>query len=167
MNRIEKIIKKAECIRDYLKEINKYKSSIVQNIEDLRNYWDKHGDLPKQKFFYITITYMDLRDIGKDLPVYQERWDFGYHGCVQDEKRTLVVKSSEFTVHIMESILPYIKKGGACILSMPPAVIEPNIADIVWDIESMKIEDMALTNKLITAGLSPTTNNIRFVRDFD
>lgn len=167
MNRIEKIIKKAECIREYLEENKKEKGNLDQLIESLKTYHIHHGDLPGQKHFHIIVTYMRLENIGKNLPVYQEKWDFKYHHCVQDEKRTIVVKSSEFTLHIMNTIIPYIKKEGACVFSMPPAVADYDVADAVWDIESTKIDDIGLTNKLIEAGFKPTSNNIKFVKDFD
>lgn len=164
MNRIEKIIKKAECIRDYLKEQNKDVRDIVQHIKDLNDYWVKYGDLPAQKYFYIIVC-EDLRnhDMAKELPVFFDKFDFHYHTMT----KTIVVKSSEFTVHIKDILLGHIKKSCARVYSMPPAVIDYDIADTVWDIESTKIEDVELTGKLIAAGFKPTTNNIKFAGDFE
>ena len=164
MNKIEKVIKKAECIREYLEEYNNEKGNIDQLIESLKSYQAKYGDLPAQKYFYIIVD-EDVRvnEMAKNLPVYFEQIDFQY--CTK--AKAIVVKSSEFTVHIKDIIVQYVKRYTSRVWSMPPAVIDYDIADAVWDIESTKIVDVELTNKFIAAGLKPTSNSIKFAGDFD
>lgn len=163
MNRIETLIKKAECIKEYLKENNKKKGNIDQLIASLKSYQEKHEDLPPDKHFYIIVNYMNFDNIRKKLPVcINGDWTPGSDAITG--KYAIMFKSSEFTDHIRDILLDNIYVG---IWSMPPSVIGYDIADAVWDIESTKVNDIKLTNKLIAAGLKPTSNNIKFVRDFD
>ena len=54
--RIEKIIKKAECIKNYLQKRNENAGNIDGLIKSLITYRDNIGDIPNNKRFYITMN---------------------------------------------------------------------------------------------------------------
>ena len=164
--RIEKIIKKAECIKNYLKKREKNAGNIDGLIKSLITYRDNIGDIPSNKRFYITMNngaYNDRLNWGTCILRPPFKLDSRTHISMLDEVRAVTVECIDFTAHIRETLIK--NTGLGVFYSMPPEA-DNNIADAVFDVQTFKV-DVSLSTELINAGLRPTKTDVRFVNDFE
>ena len=164
--RIEKIIKKAECIKNYLQKRNENAGNIDGLIKSLITYRDNIGDIPNNKRFYITMNNHAYNDrLNWETCIWETpfKLDNRRYISILDEVRAVAVECIDFTAHIRETLIK--NTGLGVFYSMPPEA-DNNIADAVFDVETFKV-DVFLSAELINAGLRPTTTNVRFVNDFE
>ena len=166
MKRIDKIIKKAECIKKYLTSNGKEMGNIEELIKSLESYRDNVGDIDPEKIFWLS---------SKRFPsvVYEENQSMPYFRLDENGEchvyRTLGVKAVDWTTHIRKKVLKAIGPVGCeeLIFSLPPEILETNIADSVFDVQTFPVNDVALSVELINAGFRPTKTNARWVCDFE
>lgn len=164
--RIEKIIKKAECIKNYLQKRKKDAGNIDGLIKSLITYRDNIGDIPNNKRFYITMNNhaYDGR-LNWETCIWEPpfKLDNRRYISILDEVRAIAVECIDFTAHIRKTLIK--DTGDGVFYSMPPEA-DNNIADAVFDVQTFKV-DVFLSNELINAGLRPTKTDVRFVCDFE
>lgn len=166
MKRIDKIIKKAECIKKYLTNNGKEKGNIERLINSLESYRDNVGDIGPEKMFWLSF---------KRLPgiVYEENQPIAFFSLEENSKchvyRTLGVKAVDWTTYIRKKVLKDIGPVGCeeLIFSLPPEILETNIADAVFDVQIFPVDDVALSVELKNAGFRPTKTNFRWICDFE
>lgn len=166
MKRIDKIIKKAECIKKYLTDNGKEMGNIEGLIKSLESYRDNVGDIGPEKMFWLSF---------KRFPgiVYEENQPIAFFSLEENSKchvyRTLGVKAVDWTTYIRKKVLKAIGPVGCeeLIFSLPPEILETNIADAVFDVQTFPVDDVALSVELINAGFRPTKTNARWVCDFE
>lgn len=172
MKRIDKIIKKAECIKHYLEKTNKDKGNIDDLIKSLISYRDNVGELPTEKMFIFSIDgdcgpFMD-RD---NFPVIKNlyNWENVY---ATSKVQNVGIKLIEFTSYISQKLFKnlynvhnYNSIEG--FYSIPPMVLEEHIADAVFDVQTFKVNDVMLSTELINNGFRPIKTDIKFVCDFE
>jgi hypothetical protein len=164
--RIEKIIKKAECIKNYLQKRNENAGNIDGLIKSLITYRDNIGDIPNNKRFYITMNNHAYNDrLNWETCIWETpfKLDNRTYISILDEVRAVTVECIDFTAHIRETLIT--NHGLGVFYSMPPEA-DNNIADAVFDVQTFKV-DVFLSTELINAGLRPTKTNVRFVNDFE
>lgn len=164
--RIDKIIKKAECIKKYLESNNKDSGNIDGLIKSLVSYRENVGDIPEEKLFTFSIGANDRSDLltNSDIPIYTCCEPFWEHGWKWDVPNMLGIHAIEFTRYIASRIME--KTPGRHLMSLPPIYLEEHIADAVFDVQSFKVDDVLLSTELINAGFRPITNNVTHVCDF-
>lgn len=166
MKRIDKIIKKAECIKKCLTNNGKEMGNIDGLIKSLESYRDNVGDIGPEKMFWLSF---------KRLPgiVYEENQPIAFFSLEENSKchvyRTLGVKAVDWTTYIRKKVLKAIGPVGfeELIFSLPPEILETNIADAVFDVQTFPVDDVALSVELINAGFKPTKTNVRWICDFE
>lgn len=172
MERINKIIKKALCIKNYLEKTNHDKGNIDGLIKSLESYRDNVGEIPPEKMYIFSINgfsgpFIDKNNFPVIINLYN--WKNVYSTSkVQNEGIKLV----EFTSYISQKLFPnlYNRQDEHSIegfYSIPPMVLEEHIADAVFDIQTFKVDNVLLSTELINAGLLPTKTNVKFVCDFE
>lgn len=159
--KIDKIIKKAECIKNYLKNNNKPLGNIDGLIKSLISYRDNVGDIPAEKMFHLVTK--DHISEEENIPLYDLTKTFEDNRYVSFRLYVTGVKCIEFTSYIRSKIIRYPSR----IFSIPPEILEEHIADAVFDVQSFKVDDVLLSTELINVGLRPTKTDIRFVCDFE
>lgn len=166
--RIDKIIKKAECIKSYLENNNKDAGNINGLIESLVSYRENVGDIEEEKLFTFSMSCNKWHDYIKydDFPIYTCAEPFWEHDWQWDVPNLVGIKAIEFTRYIASRVL---KRGASSrhLMSLPPIYLNEHIANAVFDVQSFKANDVLLTTELINAGLRPMKTNINFVCDFD
>lgn len=164
--RIDKIIKKAECIKKYLESNNKESGNIDGLIKSLVSYRDNVGDIPEEKLFTFSVGANDRSDLLRysDIPIYTCCEPFWKHGWEWYVPNILGIHAIEFTRYIASRIME--KTPGRHLMSLPPIYLEEHIADAVFDVQSFKVDDVLLSTELINAGFRPITNNVTHVCDF-
>lgn len=163
--RIDKIIKKAECIKKYLESNNKESGNIDGLIKSLITYRDNIGDIPSDKRFYITMNnhaYTGRLNWETCILEPPFKLDTRRYISILNEVRAVTVKCIDFTAHIRETLIT--DNDWGVFYSMPPEA-DNNIADAVFDVQNFKV-DVFLSTELINAGFRPTTTDVRFVKDF-
>lgn len=165
--RINKIIKKAECIKKYLESNSKESGNIDGLIKSLITYRENVGDIPEEKLFTFSVGTNDRSDLLKysDVPIYTACESFWKHGWEWDVPNMLGVRAIEFTRYIASRIME--KTPGRHLMSLPPVYLKEHIADAVFDVQSFRVDDALLSTELINAGFRPTTNNVTYVCDFE
>ena len=167
MKRIEKIIKKAECIKNYLTDNGKEMGNIEGLIKSLCSYRDNVGDIDPEKVFFISIMGR-AREFFKDpkkIPFYcSDTWADINRGT---EIKLFGIRAIEFTEHIHDVIRDNRERESIVIYSMPPMVLGSHVADAVFDVQTFPINDIALSNELINAGFRPVKMNCQWVCDFE
>lgn len=166
MKRIDKIIRKVECIKKYLTDSNKEVGNIEGLIKSLESYRDNVGDIGPEKMFWLSF---------KRFPnmSYEEKRTmpfFGLDECSECHvQRTLGVEAVDWTKYIRKKVLKALGPVGCedRVYSLPPEIQEENIADAVFDVQTFPIDNVALSVKLINAGFRPTKQNCRWVCDFE
>lgn len=166
MKRIDKIIKKAECIKKYLTSNGKEMGNIEGLIKSLESYRDNVGDIGPEKMFWLSF---------KRFPgiVYEKDQSIAFFTLEENSEchvyRTLGVKAVDWTTYIRKKVLKAIGPVGCeeLIFSLPPEILETNIADAVFDVQTFPVDDVALSVELINAGFRPTKTNVRWVCDFE
>lgn len=166
MKRIDKIIKKAECIKKYLTSNGKEMGNIENLIKSLESYRDNVGDIGPEKMFWLSF---------KRFPgiVYEENQPIPFFTLDENGEchvyRTLGVKAVNWTTYIRKKVLKAIGPVGYedKIFSLPPEILETTIADSVFDIQTFPADDVTLSVELINAGFRPTRTNCRWVSDFE
>ena len=166
MKRIDKIIKKAECIKKYLTSNGKEMGNIEELIKSLESYRDNVGDIGPEKMFWLSF---------KKFPgiVYEENQPIKFFSLEGNNEchvyRTLGVKAVDWTTYIRKKVLKAIGPVGCeeLIFSLPPEILETTIADSVFDVQTFPVNDVALSVELINAGFRPTKTNVRWVCDFE
>ena len=164
--RIEKIIKKAECIKNYLQKRNENAGNIDGLIKSLITYRDNIGDIPNNKRFYITMNNRAYNDrLNWETCIWEPpfKLDNRRYISILDEVRAVAVECIDFTAHIRETLIT--DNGSGVFYSMPPEA-DNNIADAVFDVQTFKV-DVFLSAELINAGLRPTRTNVKHVCDFE
>ena len=172
MERINKIIKKAVCIKNYLEKTNQDKGNIDGLIKSLESYRDNVGEIPPEKLFIFSVRgssgpFIDRKNFPVIINLYN--WKNVYSTSqVQNEGIKLV----EFTSYISQKLFPnlYNRQDEHAIegfYSIPPMVLEEHIADAVFDVQTFKVDNVLLSTELINAGLLPTKTNVKFVCDFE
>jgi len=164
--RIEKIIKKAECIKNYLQKRNENVGNIDGLVKSLITYRDNIGDIPNNKRFYITMNNHAYNDrLNWETCIWEPpfKLDNRTYISILDEVRAVAVECIDFTAHIRETVIK--NTGLGVFYSMPPEA-DNNIADAVFDVQTFKV-DVFLSTELINAGLRPTKTNVKFVCDFE
>lgn len=167
--RIDKIIKKAECIKSYLLKINRDEGNIDGLIRSLKSYRDNIGDIPSEKLFIFTTNKTKMFNM-KDYPLsLKEAFDWK-SVSVCNEVFYVSIKLIEFTSYISRKILSrnygvddYCRE---VLYSVPPMVLEEHISDAVFDVQSFKV-DTGLMTELVRAGFEPTKQTVSFVCDFE
>lgn len=162
--RIDKIIKKAQIIREYLSTENKEMGNVDGLIKSLESYRDNIGDISQERLFTFRCLGKDIMD---DLP-YISINDEPYHrltNCLCEN--ILGIRLISFTLHIYDVISK--TRHSTDILTFPNIIeLDNNIADAVFDIQSYPIKDnTVLMTKLIEGGFKPTTTDIKYVCDFE
>jgi hypothetical protein len=165
--RIDKIIKKAECIKKYLESNNKESGNIDGLIKSLVSYRENAGDIPEEKLFTFSVSTNDRSDIltNSDIPIYTACDPFWKHGWEWNVPNILGIHAIEFTKYIASRIME--KTPGRHLMSLPPVYLKEHIADAVFDVQSFRVVDVLLSTELINAGFRPTTNNVTHVCDFE
>lgn len=166
MKRIDKIIKKAECIKKYLTYNGKEMGNIEGLIKSLCSYRDNVGDIGPEKIFWLS---------SKRFPgiVYEENPPVNFFTLDENSKchvySTLGVKAVDWTTYIRKKVLKAIGPVGysELIFSLPPEILETDIADAVFDVQTFPVDNVALLVELINAGFKPTKTNARLVCDFE
>lgn len=166
MKRIDKIIKKAECIKKYLTDNGKEMGNIEGLIKSLESYRDNVGDIGPEKMFWLSF---------KRFPgiVYEESQPITFFSLEENSEchvyRTLGVKAVDWTTYIRKKVLKAIGPVGCeeLIFSLPPEILETNIADAVFDVQTFPVDDADLLVELINAGFRPTRKNCQLASDFE
>ena len=166
MKRIDKIIKKAECIKKYLTDNDKEMGNLEELIKSLESYRDNIGDIGPEKIFWLSF---------KRFPriVYEKNQSITFFTLEENSEchvyRTLGVKAVDWTTYIRKKVLKAIGPVGCeeLIFSLPPEILETNIADAVFDVQTFPVDDVVLAGKLKNAGFKPTRNNCQWVSDFE
>ena len=164
--RIEKIIKKAECIKNYLQKRNENAGNIDGLIKSLITYRDNIGDIPNNKRFYITMNnhaYNGRLNWETCILKPPFKLDNRTYISILDEVRAVAVECIDFTAHIRETLITDNDLG--VFYSMPPEA-DNDIANAVFDVQTFKV-DVLLSTELINAGFRPTKTKVRFVNDFE
>ena len=159
--RINKIIKKAECIKKYLESNSKESGNIDGLIKSLITYRENVGDIPTEKMFYLVTERYYINN--ENIPLYNLTKAFEDNNYVSFSLYVTGVKCIEFTSHIRSKVIRHPNR----ILSIPPEVLEEHIADAVFDVQSFKVDDVLLSTELINAGFRPNKMEIKFVCDFE
>lgn len=155
--KIDKIIRKAKCIKAFLKD-NKNIDNVIASLE---SYRDNIGELPDEKVFYI----------GYDT---KYTWHDKFHNNIMwcnravtehYENGVIGIKAIEFTTHIRKTVIDNME--GVYVTALPPETIVSHIADSVFDIQNFKITNVELMNILIDSGFKLTTKEPKFVGEFD
>ena len=158
--RIDKIVKKAECIKNYLKNNNKPLGNIDGLIKCLISYRDNVGEIPTEKMFHlVTANYFS----NENIPLYDLTETFEDNQYVSDKLYVTGFKCIEFTSYIRSKIIKYPGR----FFFIPPEILEEHIADAVFDVQSFKVDNVLLSTELINAGFRPNKMEVKFVRDFD
>ena len=156
--RIDKIIKKAKCIKNFIGD----NDNINRLITSLESYKENIGELPEEKMFYI----------GYKPYVTGEH----FHGNTMmsnhisksgDSFKVIGIKAVEFTSHIRKTVLSDMNLNRVWICSLPPEITGGHIADAVFDVQNFKISDITLMNMLIDHGFRPKVKNPDFIGQFD
>jgi len=165
--RIDKIIKKAECIKKYLESNNKESGNIDGLIKSLVSYRENAGDIPEEKLFTFSVGMNDRSAFleNSDIPIYASCEPFWKRSSQWSVPNILGIHAIEFTKYIASRIMK--KVPGRHLMSLPPVYLKEHIADAVFDIQTFKVDDVLLSTELINAGLRPNTNTVKFVCDFD
>lgn len=167
MKRIDKIIKKAECIKKFLTNNGKEMGNIDGLIKNLESYRDNVGDIGIEKVFFIGIMGR-ARGLFKDpkkIPFYcSDTWSDINRGT---ETKLIGIRAIEFTEHIHDVVRDNIECESIVIYSMPPMVLYSHVADAVFDVQTFPVDDVALSVELINAGFRPTKTNVRWICDFE
>lgn len=172
MKRINKIIKKAECIKHYLEKTNKDKGNIDSLIESLISYRDNIGEIPPEKMFIFSVSGFSGPFIDKDeFPVIKNLYNWK-HVYVTPKVHNIGIKLIEFTLYISQRLfhMYYNKQNEHPIegfYSIPPMILEEHIADAVFDVQTFKVNDVLLSTELINNGFRPITTDINFICDFE
>ena len=166
MKRIDKIIKKAECIKRYLTNNGKEMGNIEELIKSLCSYRDNVGDVGPDKMFWISFKRFPRTAYKENHPIKFFLLDENSECHVY---RTLGIKAVDWTTYIRKKVLKAIGPVGGeeLIFSLPPEVLETDIADSVFDVQTFPVDDVALSVELINAGFRPTEVNARWVCDFE
>lgn len=166
MKRIDKIIKKAECIKKYLTSNGKEIGNIEELIKSLESYRDNVGDIGPEKIFWLSSNKYPSVVYEENQSMLFFRLDENGECHVHD---SLGVKAVDWTTYIRKKVLKAIGPVGysELIYSLPPEIFETTIADSVFDIQTFPINDIALSVELINAGFKPTRNNCRWVCEFE
>lgn len=172
MERINKIIKKALCIKNYLEKTNQDKGNIDGLIKSLESYRDNVGEIPPEKMYIFSVNnmYGHLLINENNFPVKRNlyNWEHFYYS---NDVWNIGVKLVEFTSYISQRLFEnlYNKSGKRMngFYSIPPMVLEEHIADAVFDVQTFKVDNVLLSTELINAGLLPTKTNVKFVCDFE
>ena len=172
MERINKIIKKAECIKHYLEKTDKDKGNIEGLIESLTSYRNNVGELPTEKMFIFSIDgncgpFMDRDNFPVIINLYN--WENVYS---TSKVQNVGIKLIEFTSYISQKLFQglYNVHNHTSIegfYSIPPMVLEEHIADAVFDVQTFKVNDVMLSTELINNGFRPIKTDIKFVCDFE
>lgn len=172
MERINKIIKKALCIKNYLEKTNQDKGNIDGLIKSLISYRDNIGELPTEKMFIFSIDSHSGPFIDKDnFPVIINpyNWKNVYStATVQNEG----IKLIEFTSYILQKLFPNLYNAQNYhpiegFYSIPPITLEEHIADAVFDVQTFKVNDVMLSTELINNNFRLIKTDIKFVCDFE
>ena len=172
MERINKIIKKAVCIKNYLEKTNQDKCNIDGLIKSLVSYRDNVGDIPQEKLFIFSVSSSSGPFIDRDkFPVIKNlyNWKNVYSTPrIQNEGIILI----EFTSYISQKLFPklYNRQDERPIegfYSIPPMILEEHIADAVFDVQTFKVNDVMLSTELINNNFRPIKTDIKFVCDFE
>lgn len=166
MKRIDKIIKKAECIKKYLTSNGKEMGNIEELIKSLESYRDNVGDIGPEKMFWLSF---------KKFPsvVYEENQPMAFFKLEENSEChvhcTLGVKAIDWTTYIRKKVIKAIGPVGysELIFSLPPEILETTIADSVFDIQTFPVDDIVLSVELVNAGFRPVKMNCRWVCDFE
>ena len=168
--RIDKIIKKAECIYSVLTSQRKETNNLKSLISSLESYRDNFGDIIEKEYFFTLYE--------------PERPSFGLEGCKKlpfricdnicntqtdyNEKshsfHVISIPLVDFTEHIFDKM----RTTGAHFIALPPMCKDENIADAVFDIQSYPVDDNSLlVAELYRAGFETKDSKVRFISDFD
>lgn len=164
--RIEKIIKKAEYIKNYLQKRNENAGNIDGLIKSLITYRDNIGDIPNNKRFYIIMNNRAYNDrLNWETCIWEPQFklDNRTYISILDEVRAVAVECIDFTAHIRETL---ITDNGLGVFNSVPPEADNNIADAVFDVQTFKV-DVFLSTELINAGFRPTMTNVKHVYDFE
>lgn len=162
--RIDKIIKKAQIIREYLSTENKEMGNVDGLIKSLESYRDNIGDISQERLFTFRCLGKDIMD---DLP-YISINDEPYHRLTNYLcENILGIRLISFTLHIYDVISR--TRHFTDIVTFPNIIeLDNNIADAVFDIQTTSINgSIELMTKLIEGGFKPNTTRPKFVCDFD
>lgn len=156
--KIDKIIRKAKCIKAFLKD-NKNIDNVIASLE---SYRDNIGELPDEKVFYIgyKIQYTWHEHFHNNIMWCNHNVNKEYH-----DNDVIGIKAIEFTTHIRETVIDNME--GVYATALPPETIVSHIADSVFDIQNFKITNVELMNILIDSGFKLTTKELKFVGEFD
>ena len=156
--KIDKIIRKAKCIKVFLKN-NKNIDNVIASLE---SYRDNIGELPDERIFYIGYCrHSTWRDnFNCDIMWYDNRINKeGYDRNIKG------IKAIEFTTHIRKTVINDTHE--VTFIALPPEIQGSHIADAVFDVQNFKITDVELMNILIDSGFKLTTQEPKFVGEFD
>ena len=166
--RIDKIIKKAEIIKEYLITENKKTGNIDDLIKSLKSYRDNVGDIPLEKDYFFTLY--EPSSYGQYDLLIQLQKTYPIRLCNEElnTETRYCDSSSNFVVIATKHIKEILCDTGMHFIFIPPVSKEDNIADPVFDIQTTSINgSVELMTKLIEGGFKPNTTRPKFVCDFE
>lgn len=166
--KIDKIIKKAKCIKSYLEKNSRNAGNIDGLINSLVSYRENVGDIGEERLYTFSMGANQYHSFieCKDFPIYTSFEPAWTHGWEWSVPNLIGIKAVEFTKYIANRVL---KRGSASrhLMSLPPIYLNEHIADAVFDVQTFKVDDVLLSTELINAGFRPNANTVEFVCDFD